>query len=42
MESIVAIGFWAFVAWACYKGGKSLGSRKGYHVGRQHGRSSRR
>lgn len=42
METILQFAFWAIAAWACYKTGKQLGSRKGYHVGRRHGSSKRR
>lgn len=42
METIVQAAFWAVVAWACYKTGKQLGSRKGFHAGRRRGRFSRR
>jgi hypothetical protein len=32
----------AIVAWWFYKSGKRIGSKKGYRVGRRHGRRRRR
>jgi hypothetical protein len=41
MERLIVFGILAFVGYAIYRCGKSKGSRKGYNVGRSHGRRRR-
>jgi hypothetical protein len=41
MEALIALAVLAAIAWWCYKAGKRIGSRKGYHVGRRHRRRQR-
>jgi hypothetical protein len=38
MDVLIVLGILAFLGWAVYKAGKRTGSRKGYGVGRSHGR----
>jgi hypothetical protein len=38
MDGLIGFGVLAFVAWALYRAGKRTGSRKGFAVGRSHGR----
>jgi hypothetical protein len=38
MESLMVLGIVVFIGWSLYKSGKRIGSRKGYGVGRSHGR----
>lgn len=42
MEGLIGLAVLAAIAWWCYKVGKQIGSRKGYHVGRSRGRRNRR
>jgi hypothetical protein len=41
MENLLGLAVLAAIAWLFYKSGKSIGSRKGYHVGRTRGRRRR-
>ena len=41
MYELFGLALLAGVAWWCYKHGKRLGSRQGYHVGRARGRRRR-
>jgi hypothetical protein len=38
MEGLIVLGVVVFIGFAIYKSGKREGSRKGYGVGRAHGR----
>jgi hypothetical protein len=42
MEELLGLAVLAAFAWWCYRSGKRIGSRKGYNVGRSHGRRWRR
>ena len=42
MEWLILLGILGCLCSWAYRSGKREGSRKGYHVGRQHGRRSRR
>ena len=41
MELLVWLAVVVFLGWWCYKSGKSIGSRKGYGVGRARGHRRR-
>ena len=38
MQGLIIIGILVFAGYSLYRIGKRTGSRKGYHVGRSHGR----
>ena len=42
MDSLFEMAVLAIIAWWFYKSGKQIGSRKGYNVGRYHGKKKRR
>ena len=42
MEGLFGLALLAAIAWYCYKHGKRLGSRQGYHVGRSRRKRRRR
>ncbi len=42
MEGLFGLALVAAIGWFFYKAGKSIGSRKGYNVGRSRGRWRRR
>ena len=42
MEGLFGLAVIAAIGWFFYKAGKSIGSRKGYNVGRSRGRWRRR
>ena len=41
MEPLILIAIVVGIGWWLYKSGKQTGSRKGYNVGRAHGRRRR-
>ena len=41
METLIGLGVLAFVGWCLYRAGKRIGSRKGFHVGRDRARRGR-